>query len=124
MRLFCGDCLELMQDIPDSSVDMILCDLPYGTTACRWDSMIPFEPLWAHYKRILKPNGVVVLFAAQPFTTKLIQSNIRDFRYCWYWRKSNVTGGIFPRCSLCAALKMSRYSIGVSRHITRRVCVS
>lgn len=94
MILLHGDCLELMQDIPDGSVDMILCDLPYGTTACRWDSVIPFAPLWQHYNRILKANGAAVLFAAQPFTTKLIQSNMRDFRYCWYWRKSNVTGGL------------------------------
>ena len=86
-----------MKDIPDGSVDLILCDLPYGTTACKWDSVIPFTPLWAQYKRILKPNGAVVLFAAQPFTTQLINSNMRDFRYCWYWRKSNVTGGIFVK---------------------------
>ena len=69
-----------MKDIPDGSVDLILCDLPYGTTACKWDSVIPFAPLWAQYKRILKPDGAVVLFAAQPFTTRLIQSNMRDFR--------------------------------------------
>ncbi len=97
MKLLHGDCLELMQDIPDGSVDMILCDLPYGTTACKWDSVIPFAPLWEQYRRILKPNGAVVLFAAQPFTTQLINSNMRDFRYCWYWRKSNVTGGIFAK---------------------------
>ena len=97
MILLHGDCLQLMKDIPDGSVDLILCDLPYGTTACKWDSVIPFAPLWAQYKRILKPNGAVVLFAAQPFTTQLINSNMRDFRYCWYWRKSNVTGGIFAK---------------------------
>lgn len=97
MKLLCGDCLHLMQDIPDGSVDMILCDLPYGTTACRWDSVIPFDPLWEQYRRILKPDGVAVLFAAQPFTTQLINSNMRDFRYCWYWRKANVTGGIFAK---------------------------
>ena len=90
-----GDCLELMKDIPDKSVDMILCDLPYGSTRCKWDSVIPFEPLWEQYNRILKFNGVVVLFAAQPFTTKLINSNIRDFRYCWYWLKNNKTGFVY-----------------------------
>lgn len=97
MKLLCGDCLELMQDISDGSVDMILCDLPYGTTACKWDSVIPFEPLWAQYKRILKTNGAAMLFASQPFTTKLINSNFKDFRYCWYWKKANMTGGIFAK---------------------------
>ena len=79
-----GDCLELMKDIPDGSIDMVLCDLPYGTTDCKWDSIIPFEPLWKHYKRIIKPNGATVLFAAQPFTTALISSNLREYRYNWY----------------------------------------
>lgn len=97
MKLYHGDCLEIMQYIPGHSVDLILCDLPYGSTACKWDSVIPFAPLWEQYRRILKPNGAVVLFAAQPFTTQLINSNMRDFRYCWYWRKSNVTGGIYSK---------------------------
>jgi site-specific DNA-methyltransferase (adenine-specific) len=87
-----GDCLELMQDIPAGSVDMILCDLPYGTTACAWDSVIPFKPLWELYWRALKPRGVVVLTAAQPFTTQLIASQIKLFKYCWYWIKPGVTG--------------------------------
>ena len=82
-----GDCLELMKGIPDGSVDMILCDLPYGTTACKWDSVIPFEPLWEHYKRIIKKNGVIVLTATQPFTTSLISSNMEMFKYCWVWDK-------------------------------------
>ena len=73
-----GDCLELMKDIPDGSVDMILADLPYGTTACKWDSIIPLELLWQQYKRILKDNGSIVLTASQPFTTKLISSNYND----------------------------------------------
>lgn len=87
-----GDCLELMRDLPDGSVDMVLCDLPYGTTACSWDSVIPFEPLWEQYWRVCKPGAAVVLTASQPFTTALIGSNMRDFRYCWYWVKSAVTG--------------------------------
>ena len=70
-----GDCLELMKDIPDKSIDMILCDLPYGTTSCKWDSVIPFEPLWEQYNRIIKDNGAIVLFSNQPFTTDLINSN-------------------------------------------------
>lgn len=97
LQLQQGDCLELMKDIPDGSIDMILCDLPYGTTACKWDSVIPFEPLWEQYKRIIKGNGAIVLFGSQPFTTELIHSNIRQFRYCWYWKKNNATGGQFAK---------------------------
>ena len=81
------DCLEGMKRIPDGSVDMILCDLPYGTTACKWDSIIPFEPLWEQYERVIKDNGAIVLTASQPFTTKLIDSNIDLFRNCWVWNK-------------------------------------
>lgn len=92
-----GDCLELMKHIPNGSVDMVLCDLPYGTTACKWDAVIPFEPLWEHYKRVVKTNGAIVLFSAQPFTTKLIQSNFRDFKYCWYWLKNQSTGFAYAR---------------------------
>jgi site-specific DNA-methyltransferase (adenine-specific) len=82
-----GDCLELMKSIPDKSIDAIICDLPYGTTACKWDSVIPFEPLWAQYKRVIKDNGAIVLFASQPFTTALIGSNIKQFKYNWVWKK-------------------------------------
>ena len=81
--LKCGDCLELMKDIPDGIVDLILCDLPYGTTACKWDEIIPFEPLWKQYNRIIKDNGVIVLFGSQPFTSKLIMSNLDMFKYEW-----------------------------------------
>ena len=83
---------ELLKDIPNCSIDMILCDPPYGTTDCKWDSIIPFQPLWGQYNRVIKGNGAIVLFAAQPFTTKLIHSNIKDFKYCWYWVKSQVSG--------------------------------
>ena len=71
-----GDCLELMKQINDNSIDMILCDLPYGTTACKWDTIIPFDLLWEQYKRIIKDNGAIVLTASQPFTSKLVMSNI------------------------------------------------
>lgn len=81
-----------MKKIPDSSVDMILCDLPYGTTYCRWDSVIPFDELWAQYNRVTKENAAIVLFAAQPFTTKLIHSNLKDYKYNWYWVKPQVSG--------------------------------
>jgi site-specific DNA-methyltransferase (adenine-specific) len=84
-----GDCLELMKDIPDGSVDMILADLPYQVTACKWDAIIPFEPLWEQYERIIKDNGAIVLTASQPFTTALIMSNINNFKYEWIWEKSN-----------------------------------
>lgn len=86
-----GDCLEVMADIPDGSVDLILCDLPYGTTACKWDSVIPFGPLWEQYRRITKKNAAIVLTASQPFTTILISSNMQDFRYCWVWEKSKAS---------------------------------
>ena len=83
-----SDCLEAMASIPDGSVDAILCDLPYGTTACKWDTVIPFEPLWAHYKRIIKPNGAIVLFGSQPFTSALLMSNPKMFKYEWIWKKN------------------------------------
>ena len=82
-----GDCLEVMPSIPDKSIDMILCDLPYGTTACKWDTVIPFEPLWKEYKRLIKDNGAIVLTASQPFTSALVMSNPDMFRYDWVWDK-------------------------------------
>lgn len=88
MKLLQGDCLELMKDIPDGSVDMILADLPYGTTRCACDVVIPFDPLWAEYKRIIKENGAIVLFSAEPFTSELIMSNRKMFRYDMIWQKN------------------------------------
>ena len=90
-KVLCGNCLELMKKLPDKSVDMILCDLPYGTTACKWDTIIPFEPLWKEYKRIIKDNGVIILTASQPFTSILVMSNIKMFKYEWIWEKPNGT---------------------------------
>lgn len=86
------DCLEGMKRIPDGSIDMILCDLPYGTTACKWDSVIPFEPLWEQYKRIIKDNGAIVLFGSEPFSSKLRYSNLKMYRYDWIWAKNRGTG--------------------------------
>ena len=86
-KIYNEECLEGMKKIPDKSIDMILCDLPYGTTACKWDAIIPFEPLWEQYERVIKDNGAIVLTASQPFTTKLIDSNIDLFRNCWVWNK-------------------------------------
>lgn len=82
------DCLEGMKMIPDGSVDCIICDLPYGTTDCAWDSIIPFDKLWAEYHRITKPNAPIVLFGSEPFSTKVRQSNMKEFRYDWIWKKS------------------------------------
>ena len=87
MRLLQGNCLELMKEIPDHSIDMILCDLPYGTTRNKWDCVIPLEQLWAQYDRIIKDNGAVVLFSAEPFTSYLITSNAKIFRYDLIWSK-------------------------------------
>ena len=87
ITLWQGDCLELMKDIPYGSVDMILCDLPYGTTALNWDTIIPFEPLWEQYERIIKDNGAIVLTASQPFASALLMSNPKLYRHSWYWNK-------------------------------------
>lgn len=97
VELHRGDCLDVMWQIPSGSVDAIIADLPYGTTACSWDVVIPFEPLWAHYKRIIKPRGAVVLFGSQPFTSLLVCSNLEWFKYCWYWRKNRVSGFQFAK---------------------------
>lgn len=86
--LMLGDCLERMKEIPDGSVDMILTDPPYGTTACKWDSVIPFDPMWEQLKRIVKPNGAVIIFSSQPFTTALIYSKLDCFKYTMVWKKS------------------------------------
>ena len=86
-----GDCLEVMKSFPDKSIDMILCDLPYGTTACKWDTIIPFEPLWDQYERIIKDNGAIVLTASQPFTSALVMSNPNLFKYEWIWCKSKAS---------------------------------
>jgi site-specific DNA-methyltransferase (adenine-specific) len=87
-----GDCLERMKEIPDRSVDLVLCDPPYGTTACKWDSVIDLELMWEQLKRIIKPNGAVVLFGSEPFSSYLRLSNIKEYKYDWYWRKSRPSG--------------------------------
>lgn len=88
VTLLHGDCLVRMAEIADGSVDMILADLPYGTTACKWDNVIPFEPLWKHYWRVLKPNGAVVLFGSEPFSSHLRMSQIKHYKYDWVWLKN------------------------------------
>ena len=91
-KIYNGNCLELMKEIEDKSVDMILCDLPYGTTQCKWDTIIPLDKMWIQYKRIIKDNGAIVLTASQPFTSALVMSNPRWFRYEWIWDKKLGTG--------------------------------
>jgi DNA modification methylase len=91
-KLLKGDCLELMQLIPDGSVDAIICDPPYGTTACKWDSVIDFGLMWAQLNRIIKPNGAIVLFGSEPFSSALRMSNIKNYKYDWFWHKNNKTG--------------------------------
>ena len=90
-QVILGDCLEKMADIKDKSIDLILADLPYGTTACKWDSVIPFEPLWMHYNRVCKENAAIVLFCCQPFTSVLGASNIKYLKYSWVWEKTKPT---------------------------------
>ena len=92
INLMKGDCLELMKTIPDGSVDMVLTDPPYGTTQCKWDSVIPFEPMWAELKRIIKPNGAIVLFGSEPFSSALRMSNIKQYKYDWIWDKKIPSG--------------------------------
>jgi site-specific DNA-methyltransferase (adenine-specific) len=92
MKLLHGDCLELLPTLADGSVDLVLTDPPYGTTACVWDAVIPFEPMWAALRRVIKPNRAVVMTASQPFTSALIMSNAAWFKYCWVWRKSRPSG--------------------------------
>ena len=108
-QIYNGDCLELMQNIPDNSIDCIICDLPYGTTACSWDSIIPFDKLWEQYKRIRKPNCPIVLFAQEPFASYLRLSNIKEYKYDWIWEKDR-----------CPNFMMSKY---VPLKKTELICV-
>ena len=91
-KLILGDCLEKMKEIPDKSVDMVLCDLPYGKTACKWDIIIPFDKLWQSYNRVIKDNGAIVLFGNEPFSSALRMSNIKSYKYDWKWRKTKPSG--------------------------------
>jgi len=96
-NLYLGDCLDLMKDIPDGSIDMVLCDLPYGTTACKWDTVIPFEPLWSAYRRVCKPAAALVFTANQPFTSKLVMSNVQELKYCLVWEKTRNSHPFFAK---------------------------
>ena len=115
-----GDCLELMKTIPNASVDLILCDLPYGTTACAWDSVIPFDPLWEQYRRIAKKNAAIVLTASQPFTTALIWSNMKMFKYCWVWEKGRASGFVHAKNKPMKAHEdIAVFSRGVTVHASQ-----
>ena len=94
VTLWHGDCLELMKNIPDGSVDLVLTDPPYGTTACKWDSVIPFEPMWEQLNRVIKLNGAICLFGSEPFSSALRMSNIKNFKYDWYWKKKKPVNHI------------------------------
>ena len=114
-KLILGDCLEKMKDIPDGSVDMCLTDPPYGTTACKWDTVIPFEPMWAELKRIVKPNGAICLFGSEPFSSALRMSNIKMFKYDWYLNKNWVTGHLnakkqpMRKIEICSVFNVKKY---------------
>ena len=96
-ELWQGDCLELMKNIPDKSIDMVLCDLPYGNTACKWDSIIPFDKLWEQYNRIIKDEGVICLFGSEPFSSKLRLSNFEMYKYDWIWKKNKSAGFVHAK---------------------------
>ena len=103
MKLINDDCMVAMTALPDGCVDMVMCDLPYGTTACKWDAVLPFEPLWAEYKRVTKPGAAIVLTASQPFTSLLVTSNLNAFRYQWVWQKERPSN---PQLAKIQPLKM------------------
>ena len=105
IELWHGDCLELMKQIPDGSIDAVITDPPYGTTACKWDSVIPFEPMWSELKRIIKHNGAIVLFGSQPFTSALVLSQINLFRHEWIWIKNKPTGAFNAKYSPMKAVE-------------------
>ena len=97
MKLYNGDCLEVMKELPDNSIDFILTDPPYGTTACKWDFVIPYEPMWAELKRIRKDNTAIALFGTEPFSSHLILSNLKEFKYNWYWNKVKQNGHLVAK---------------------------
>jgi site-specific DNA-methyltransferase (adenine-specific) len=112
-----GDCLEQMKELPDSSVDMVLADLPYGTTACKWDTVIPFEPLWAEIRRVAKRNAAMCFFGSEPFSTALRVSNLGEFKYDWIWLKTKPTGHVHAKNKPMKAHEIiSVFSRGVTLH--------
>lgn len=125
MKLYHGDCLEIMKDISDGSIDMILCDLPYGTTACKWDTVIPFEPLWEQYERIIKNNGAIVLFGSEPFSSKLRMSNLKLFKYDWYWKKTRPSNFFQAKFAPLNDIEiLSVFSFGKANNTTKNPIIT
>jgi len=119
INIFHGDCLEIMKTLPDKSVDMCLTDPPYGTTACKWDNVIPFEPMWEQLHRIVKPNGAICLFGSEPFSSRLRVSNLKRFKYDWVWFKENRRNSGFQHAKnrpLKATETISVFSLGKINH--------
>lgn len=96
-ELYLGDCLDRMKEIPDGSVNLVLTDPPYGTTACKWDSIVPLEPMWEQLKRVIKTDGAIVLFGSEPFSSYLRISNIKQFKYDWIWDKKRITNPMLAK---------------------------
>lgn len=120
MQLYQGYCLELMQEIPDKSVDMVLCDLPYGMTACKWDVALSLDKLWNEYHRITKDNGAICLFGSEPFSSQLRMSNVQHFKYDWIWVKNRVTGFLHAKnAPLKAHEIISVFSLGAAVHVSQ-----
>ena len=121
-EIYKGDCLELMPKfVDDKSVDMIFCDLPYGTTKCKWDVIIPFDRLWSEYERVIKDNGVILLFGNEPFSSVLRTSNLKLYRYDWIWEKTKATG--FQNSKIQPMRKYENLSVFISTnlHTTHKV---
>lgn len=120
MDLIHGDCLEVMKLIPDKSIDLVLTDPPYGTTACKWDSVIPFEPMWLELKRVRKDNAAIALFGSEPFSSALRMSNIKEFKYDWVWEKQLGTNHTLAKCMpLKSHEVISMFSSGKTYHSHR-----
>ncbi len=119
-RLWQGDCLEEMKRIADHSVDMVLADPPYGTTACKWDSVIPLEPMWEQLKRVIKPKGAIVMTASQPFTSALVMSNPKMFKYSLVWEKTTATGHLNARSMFMRHMKIFWFSTKNRQLSTRK----
>lgn len=113
-KLYKGDCLELMKELPDKSIDLILCDLPYGTTACSWDIVIPFDKLWENYNRIIKSKGAIVLFGQEPFSSFLRLSNIKNYKYDWIWDKGKGSNPLLAKKRPMSSFeKISVFNAGI-----------
>ncbi len=125
MHLLHGDCLEIMKDIEDQSINMILCDLPYGTTVRKWDTIIPFESLWEQYERIIKNNGAIVLFGTEPFSSKLRCSNLKLYKYDWYWRKTRPSNFFQSKFAPLNNLEIiSVFSFGMANNKSKKPSIA